>query len=94
MGVTTGTAAVVAGAAAALGYAAGVLGSRGGKDSVAEAPRMKAYRGAMVEVVEKPQTEFSIDSGVAKKGAVLFKAKCAACHSCVEGGGADGSGVV
>lgn len=87
MGVDEVGAAAIAGVAAVAGYTLGVLTtSRNAEIAENSRPKFKAYRGALVEVVEKEKTEFSIDSGVAKKGAALFKAKCAACHSCIEGG--------
>merc|ERR1719230_88411 len=47
---------------------------------------MKYVRGALVEVKDEGPKVFDVNNGIAKKGAILFKAKCAACHSCVEGG--------
>ena len=81
MGVDELGAAAIAGVAVVAGYTAGVLATRTNRAEPAQ-PKMKAFRGALVEVKEKVVTDFSIDGGVAKKGAALFKAKCAACHSC------------
>ena len=87
MGVDEVGAAAIAGVAAVAGYTLGVLTtSRNAEMAEPARPKMKAFRGALVEVKEKEVSEFSIDAGVAKKGAALFKAKCAACHSCIEGG--------
>ena len=87
MGVDEVGAAAIAGVAAVAGYTLGVLTtSRNAEMAEPARPKMKAFRGALVEVKEKVVTDFSIDGGIAKKGAALFKAKCAACHSCIEGG--------
>ena len=90
MGVDEVGAAAIAGVAAVAGYTLGVLAvsrtNEMAEPTSKSKPKMKAYRGALVEVKEKVVTDFSIDDGVAKKGAALFKAKCAACHSCIEGG--------
>ena len=83
------TAAVAAVAAATVGYTIGVLTSRNGNvPAPTPEKKMKPYKGAWVEVKDEGPSDFSIDSGDAKKGAKLFKAKCATCHSANAGGGA------
>ena len=73
------TAAVVAGAAAAFGYGVGVM------STTEKVPERYIY--------SKPKKakkggggDAGAGEGDAKQGAALFKAKCATCHSCIEGG--------
>ena len=82
------TAAVAAVAAATVGYTIGVLTSRNGNvPAPTPEKKMKSYKGQWVEVKDEGPSDFSIDSGDAKKGAKLFKAKCATCHAAHAGGG-------
>lgn len=88
MGYTTVTTAV---AAAAVGYAAGYLSSsRLGADpqvstDVAVPPYVKKkQKAAAAKAAAMAAGE--VPAGDVKKGAALFKAKCATCHSCVQGG--------
>ena len=84
MGISTATVAAVAGAAAAVGYAAGYVSNRAPAETNDDPP-MYLARGGWKVKKEKDPNEV-VEAGDAKKGAALFKAKCATCHSCIEGG--------
>ena len=84
MGITTATAAAVAGAAAAVGYAAGKWVNGPASDANNDPPMYLAKGGWKVKKEVDPNAV--VEAGDAKKGAALFKAKCATCHSCFEGG--------
>jgi len=96
MGVTTATAAAVAGVAGAVGYAAGYFTAGAGEAAPELAAggmspaQLKAEgyylaKGGWKKKKEDTATTDEI-TGDVKKGAALFKAKCSTCHSCVVGG--------
>lgn len=88
------TLAVAAGTAAAVGYAAGYLTSgssgQGSAGSAGSAKGELAGNGAppnrLLPLKKKKAKAEGAGEGDVKKGAALFKAKCATCHSCIEGG--------
>ena len=89
MGVSTVTAAVIGGTAAAAGYAAGYFVRASAEEpNVEEDPRAKGMYLSKGGWKMKKEVDASAAEapGDAKKGAELFKAKCATCHSCIEGG--------
>lgn len=86
MGVTTATAVAAAATTAAVGFAGGFFLAPEAKDS--SNPResqMYLSKGGWKKKKEEANvnTEYVGDS---KKGAALFKAKCATCHTCVPNG--------
>ena len=89
MGVSTVTAAVIGGTAAAAGYAAGYFVRASAEEpNVEEDPRAKGMylsKGGW-KIKKEVDASAAEAPGDAKKGAELFKAKCATCHSCIEGG--------
>ena len=96
MGVSTLAAASLAGAGAAVGYAAGYFMPRGmpaETDLAAggmspEQLKNEGYYLAKGGWKKKKASTVSDEAvaGDVKKGAALFKAKCATCHSCLPGG--------
>jgi len=96
MGVSTLAAASLAGAGAAVGYAAGYFTPRGmpaETDLAAggmspEQLKSEGYYLAKGGWKKKKASTVSDEAvaGDVKKGAALFKAKCATCHSCLPGG--------
>lgn len=96
MGVSTTTAAIIGGSAAAAGYAIGYLTSPR-EHQLSEhaaggmAPDQLRKEGFVLakggwkkkKVSDTPAEELT---GDAKKGAALFKAKCSTCHSCIANG--------
>jgi hypothetical protein len=96
MGVTTATAAAVAGVAGAVGYAAGYFTGSGGEVHQELAAggmtpgqlKSEGYYLAKGGWKKKKDDTAATDEiiGDVKKGAALFKAKCSTCHSCLQGG--------
>lgn len=86
MGISTATAAAVAGAAAAVGYGVGYMTTP--RDEDVFSPRAEGMYLAKGGWKKKKAVDPNavVEAGDAKKGAALFKAKCATCHSCMEGG--------
>jgi len=88
MGVTTATAIAAATATSVIGFAAGYL-TAPVPSQQAPSARDGMYLskgGWKKKKVVDPNAPVEEYAGDAKKGAALFKAKCATCHSCVQNG--------